>query len=494
MNQTMMQQYMDAISTNMLYQRNQDTWEFLLNSYMGGEEYKRAAYLTRYVNETDGEYAGRLNTTFVENHCKSVISTYISFLFREQPERELGLLEYDSMVRDFLEDADLDGRSFDNFMKEVSVWASVFGHCWVMMAKPNVGAATLGEEMALGVRPYVTLLTPLTVMDWKWSRDAMGRFELTYLKYTEEVNDTFTTIKEWTKTAIVTKVVNHEAKKVDSETVELNGLGRIPAVIAYNHRSPVRGLGVSDLSDIAPAQKYIYNMTSEVEQSIRINGHPALVKTVGTEAAAGAGAIISMEDNLDSGLKPYMLSVSTDTNQIYQAITHTVDAIDKMANVGSVRSSTPTVMSGVAREQEFALLNAKLSEKADNLELVEEQIWQLWCEYQGKEWDGEIEYPGSFNIRDTDAEVDRLVKAKSAATDARVLNLIDHELVEALDEDPETILGITKGEYLPPEEISPVEPFEPHIMVDPATGDEYYARTEEEHIAYAELGYVHKDD
>ena len=353
MNQTMMQQYMDAISTNMLYQRNQDTWEFLLYSYMGGEEYKRAAYLTRYVNETDGEYSGRLNTTFVENHCKSVIQTYVSFLFREEPDRELGLLEYDSLVRDFLEDADLDGRSFDAFMKEVSIWASVFGHCWVMMAKPNVGAATLGEEMALGVRPYVNLLTPLTVMDWEWSRDPLGRFELTYLKYTEEVNDTFTTVKEWTKQTITTKIVNHEAKKIDSEVIELNGLGKIPAVLAYNHRSPVRGIGISDIADIAGAQKYIYNMTSEVEQSIRINGHPALVKTVGTEAAAGAGAIVTMEDNMDPGLKPYMLSVSTDVNQIYQAITHTVDVIDKMANTGSIRSTEARRLSGVAQEQEF---------------------------------------------------------------------------------------------------------------------------------------------
>jgi hypothetical protein len=494
MNQTLLEQYMYAISTNMLYQRNQDNWEFLLDSYMGGEEYKRAGYLTKYINESQSEYNGRLNTTFVENHCKSVIQTYISFLFREEPERDLGLLEYDTTVMDFLEDADLDGRSFDAFMKEVSIWASVFGHCWIMMAKPNVNAQTLGEEMAMGVRPYVTLLTPLTVMDWEWSRDAMGRFELQYLKYTEEVNDTFTTIKEWTKETIVTKVVNHERKQVDSEVIEINGLGKIPAVLAYNHRSPVRGIGISDIADIAGAQKYIYNMTSEVEQSIRINGHPALCKTVGTEAAAGAGAIVTMEDNMDPGLKPYMLSVSTDVNQIYQSINHTTEAIDKMANTGSIRSTESRRMSGVAQEQEFQLLNAKLSEKSSHLELVEEQLWELWCQYQGKSWDGEIEYPSSFNIKDNMMEVQKLVAAKSAATDPRVLNLIDHELVEALDEDPNAVLGITKGEYVPAEQISPVYPFEPHVMVNPETGDKFYARTEEEHIAYAEMGYVHKDD
>ena len=490
MNQTLLEQYIEAVSTNQLYHRYQTQWEILLASYMGGVEYQRMGMLTKYVNETENEYIARLGSTFAENHCKSVISTYISFLFREEPERELGLLEYDTTVMDFMEDCDMDGRSFDNFMKEVSTWSSVFGHCWVMVVKPNVGAVTLADEIASGARPYLTLLTPLTVMDWRWNRLPSGRFELSYLKYTEEANDTNAVIKEWTKETISTKVVSHKDKTVISSEIEVNGLGEIPAVLAYNHRSPVRGIGVSDISDIAAAQRYIYNLTSEVEQSIRINGHPALVKTPDTEAMAGAGAIVQMPDNMDPGLKPYILSVSTDTDSIYNAIRHTVDAIDKMANVGSVRSSTPTVMSGVAREQEFALLNAKLSEKADNLELTEEQIWQWYCQYQGKTWDGVIEYPGSFNIKDKDSEIDRLVKARQAATDPRVLAVIDREVLEALGEDPNML---TPPEY-DPSQIPQEVPFDPHIMVDPVTGKEYYARTEAEHLAYADLGYVHKEE
>ena len=490
MNQTLLEQYIQAVSTNQMYHRYQGQWDFLLNSYMGGIEYQRAGMLTKYVNETENEYVARLTSTFCENHCKSVISTYISFLFREQPKRELGLLEYDTTVMDFMEDADMDGRSFDNFMKEAAVWSSVFGHCWIMVVKPNVGAVTAADEIAEGVRPYLTLLTPLTVMDWRWSRQSNGRFELSYLKYTEEANDTMAVIKEWTKESISTKVVSHKDKTVISSEEEVNGLGKIPAVLAYNHRSPVRGIGISDIADIASAQRFILNQTSEVEQSIRVNGHPALVKTASTEASAGAGAIIQMDENMDAGLKPYMLSVSTNTGQIYEAIRHTVDAIDKMANVGSVRSSSPTIMSGVAREQEFALLNAKLSEKADNLELTEEHIWELYCLYQGKTWTGVIEYPGSFNIRDTDSEVERLVKAKQAATDPRVLQIIDRELLEALGEDP-NMLG--QAEFNPND--IPVEvPFDPHIMIDPQTGKEYYARTEAEHLAYTDLGYQHKDD
>jgi hypothetical protein len=489
MNQTLLEQYLYVTTTNRLWTRNELRWRFLLESYMGGEEYQRGLHLTKYVNETSQEYTARLKSTPLENHCQSVISSYVSFLFREEPHREFGSIEYDPALQEFLEDADLDGRSFQAFMKDVSIWSSVFGHCWVLVVKPNVGAETKGDELQLGVRPYVNIITPLLVTDWNWNRQANGRYNLSYLKYIEDSNDSISTVKEWFVNEIHTWIIDHEAKTVKEHVIEPNPLGEIPAICAYNHRSPVRGLGVSDIADIADAQKFIYNMTSEVEQSVRVNGHPALVKTPGTEASAGAGAIIQMEDNLDPGLKPYILSVSTDVNQIFTAIKHYSDIIDKMANTGSIRSTEARRMSGVAQEQEFQLLNARLSEKADNLELVEEQIWQWFCYYQGYSWDGKIEYPGSFAIRDTQNGVETLAKAKQAATDPRVLQVIDHELLELLGEDADMI-----REEVDPSLVPAQPPFDIHVMVNPETGEEFYARTEAEHLRYAELGYVHKEE
>ena len=156
-----------------------------------------------------------------------------------------------------------------------------------------------------------------------------------------------------------------------------------------------------------------------------------------------------MEDNLDPGLKPYMLSVSTDIASIFTAINHVTDAIDKMANTGAIRATEARTMSGISREVEFSLLNAKLAEISSGLELAEEQLWTLFAQYQGRSWTGSIDYPGSFNIRDTQAEIDNLVKAKSAATDARVLAVIDHEIVEYLGEDADNKFSELKIVELP---------------------------------------------
>jgi len=424
-----------AGTRSFLYDRNEFRWQFLLESYQGGENYRRGAHLVRYSLETDTEYQQRLRSTPLDNHCKSVISTYISFMFRQPAERDLDAIMTPD-VESFLRDADLDGRSFNAFMKEAAIWASVFGHCWVLMAKPTVEAETLADQLAQGVRPYVNLLTPLVVTDWRWHRQANGRYDLSYFKYIEDVNDTVTTIREWTRDFISTYEYNDNTRESTMVEQQINALGKIPAVLVYNQRSQVRGIGISDIDDIADMQRAIYNELSEVEQSIRLEGHPSLVVTPDVQLGAGAGALIVMPDSLDSGLKPYMLNAdATPINSIYESIRNRVAAIDKMANTGAVRATETHTASGIALETEFQLLNAKLSEKADNLELAEEQIWQLWCEYQGQQWMGTIEYPDTFNIRDTSRELQELNSAKTAATDPVVLRVIDEHLMHALDED-----------------------------------------------------------
>ena len=430
-----------AISANVIYTSYQAQWKYLLESYLGGDEYRRAGHLTKYQLETPGEYSARLRATPLENHCQSVVSVYNSFLFRTAPERDFGQITQLRELEDFVKDADLDGRSLNAFMKDVATWSSVFGHAWIVIAKPNLGAVTRADEQAQGVRPYVSLLTPLTVLDWNWTRSPMGRYELDYFKYLEDVNGDIRVVKEWTKDTITTRTVDIKNDVIREEIIEVNGLGMIPAVCAYNGKSTVRGIGLSDISDIADQQRYIYNSTSEIFQSVQMDSHPSLVVTPETQVGTGSGAIIKMPENLDPGLKPYVLDFGgANIGSILAAINHSINSIDKMANTGAVRATESRTMSGVAMETEFQLLNARLSEKADNLELAEEQMWKIWCMYMGYGWDGVIDYPGSFNVRDTQKEIDALVKARSAATDPRVLAVIDHEIIEFLGEDADVIM------------------------------------------------------
>lgn len=427
-------QYEALLGTHEQYQNLNARWRFLLNSFLGGEIYRQGQYLTRYANESEMDYITRMWTTPLDNHCKGVLSVYNAFLFRNPPSRDFASLEGDQTLQDFLDDANFEGQSFDSFMKDVSIYSGVFGHVWVLVSKPNVGAVTKADEMIIGARPYVNMITPLAALDWEWTRQPAGNYELTYFKYMEDSDRSHIfTIKEWHKDKIITSVVNKEDEQITSQIVETNGLGYIPITICYSQRSAKRGIGVSEIDDISDIQRAIYNEYSEIEQTIRISGHPSLVKTPDTEAVAGAGAIVQMPDGLDPGLKPYLLEpTGQNVDSIYKSIEHRVNAIDRMANLGSARAIQARTLSGVAMETEFQMLNARLSDKADNLELCEENIWYFFCQYQGVVWDGEIEYPDSFHLQDKKNDSDVLINARKTVADPNFQQMLDYQIMETV--------------------------------------------------------------
>lgn len=481
MDSTLQQAYAQATSANQIYNNHINRWQFLYDSYVGGETYRNGGYLTKYQLETEGEYAQRLKATPLDNQCRSIIATYVSFLFRQEPEREMGSLELEPALESFMEDVDWEGRDLDSFMKQAAIWANVFGHTWIIMSKPNVGAITRADEMMAGVRPYLNLASPLVVTDWSWKRNINGSYTLDYFKYIEDVNGDETVIKEWTAETITTTVVNTDKNTVLGQQVDINGLGMIPAVCLYAHTSSIRGIGLSTIEDIADAQRFIYNMQSEVEQAVRLGSHPSLVATKETQLGAGAGSIIQMPENMDPGLKPYVLEFSgQDVASIYNAISNTVQSIDKMANTGSIRATETVEMSGIAKEVDFQLLNARLSEQADNIELAEEQLWKLYAAYQGYTWDGEVKYPDSFAIKDSSNELDKLVTAFNTIIDPDRRMLIEHEIMELIDiEDAETETHELEEDM-----------FVVHYMIHPETGDRKLIESQEEHDAAVALGFM----
>ena len=224
------------------------------------------------------------------------------------------------------------------------------------------------------------------------------------------------------------------------DTVD-NMIGKIPAVILYNSKSHKRGIGQSDLTDIADLQKAIYNEYSEMEQLIRLTNHPSLVKTPSVNASAGAGAVIEMPDELEPNLKPYLLQPSGQNLQaIMESIKNKVESINRIAHTGAVRTQKTGISSGVALQTEFELLNARLSEKADNLQIAEEQLFSLYAMFQNTVFDGEINYPDSFNIRDYATDIMFYQQAKAINVQSPTLSKeIDKEIARAVVDDDEKL-------------------------------------------------------
>jgi hypothetical protein len=417
-------------------------WEYFIRSYLGGKEYQDGKFLQPYQLEFENEYHKRINFTPLDNHCRNIIDIYSSFLFRVEPVREYGSLTEDMSVEQFKDDADLEGRSFNALMREAQRFASIYGHVWLLMDKPSTNVMTRAEELDQGIRPYLNIYTPENVLDWHYTRNDAGYYYLDYLKIREEQTAEGEYYKLWYLDKIdcvfVSSTSRDEPKLISSLP---NPLMKIPAVILYNQRSPMRGLGVSDLTDVADLQKAIYNEFSEIEQIIRLSNHPSLVKTKDTDAGAGAGSIIEIPENLDANLKPYILQPNgSNLDGVLRSINHKVEAINRLTHVGTLRATAERVQSGIALRTEFELLNARLSEKSKLMELAEEQIWRLFAEWQETVFDGEIEYPESFDIRDWATDLELLQQAKASnIKSATFAKEIDKQIARTVIEDDTTL-------------------------------------------------------
>ena len=423
------------------YQETVNNWEYYIRSYNGGYDYMTGQYLNRYNLELDNEFNQRLANTPCDNHCKNIIQIYSSFLFRVRPSRDFGSLAEEPTLQNFLKDADLEGNNLNSVIKQAQNYASIYGHCFMILDKPNVTTNTRAEELDQDIRPYLSIVTPENVLDWNFERQLNGKYELNYLKVREEVDrQGGTYMRIWYNDRIDTIYMPQREEPRLIDTVD-NMIGKIPAVILYNAKSHKRGIGQSDLTDIADLQKSIYNEYSEMEQLIRLTNHPSLVKTPSVNASAGAGAVIEMPDEMEPNLKPYLLQPSgSSLTSIMDSINNKVESINRIAHTGAVRTTKTNIASGVALQTEFELLNARLSEKADNLQLAEEQLFKLYAMFQNVEFDGEINYPDSFNIRDYATDLMFYQQAKAVGVQSPTLNKeIDKEIARAVVDDDEKL-------------------------------------------------------
>ena len=458
------------------YRTHYRRWQFLSKSYLGGREWKAGEYLTKYIYENGNEYGKRIASTPYDNHVKSITHIYNSFLYRNDPKRDYGSLKNRPELEMFLQDADFEGRTWDSFMRDVNTWSTVYGHVLVLLDKPKSNANTRAEELEQTIRPYANIYNPLNVLDWEFKRTESGLYELQYLKLLEieqqaHGRPTVYYIREFTPEKIVLSVVKKQsANKVETIEEMPNQLGKVPAVFVYANRSPIRGIGVSDIGDIADMSLAITNEWSECEQLIRLTNHPSLVVTPEVDAAAGAGAIIKIPNETDAGLKPYLLQPGGQSiDGLLKSISQKIEAIDRMAHLGAIRAIETRQMSGVAMQSEWLLLDSKLCEKAKNLQLAEENIWRLFAAWIGDAFDGEIKYPMAFHIRDKNLDMDILKKVSETAknmavADPETKRIINYKIKELLAKDEDEL------EEMQSTQLNPEMPHDPMTNKDTLVG------------------------
>lgn len=427
---------------NPSYLANSQRWDFYYRSYMGGQLYRDGQFLLKYWGEDQAPidvYQRRLDNTPLDNHVKTTVDVYRSFLYKNPPVRVLGSWAENPFVQDFLRDVDLEGQGMDSFLKTALDMALVLGNIWLIVDKPAVELASQAEALALGIRGYVCAYTPQMVLDWNYSRGITGRPELTLLKLLESATEREHQIRIWTPASVERYTIavseTGEYESITDYQSYPNALGYIPAVNMMPVRSMYRGVGNSVVADVADVQRSIYNKLSELEQNIRLSNHPSLVKTAGTQAGAGAGSIITMPEDLPGDKNPFLLQPTGASIQgIIDSINKDVEAINRMTHLSAVRAHLGAPVSGVALQTERQLLNSMLSDLADTVEETEIAIWRIWSDWQDQPLpdDFSIEYVKTFDMRDEHSDLELYRRALEITTDPELTRVIQQDMAKLL--------------------------------------------------------------
>ncbi len=408
-------------STHPSYDAYLGEWQFFMSSYFGGKMYRDGDYLLQHPFESSDNYNRRKETAYYYNYCGPIIDIMVSHIFRKQAKRDYGSFEQDPLFDSFLEDANLEGETLSQFMRDAQRFASIYGRVSVVVDKPQVVAPTRAVAEEHDLRPYLSLVTPENLTDWSFERTPSGRPVLGMVKIKEGPG----TYRIWYRDHWELWTINQSSKSATLVDGGEHSLGVVPVVNIFNKRSGINMIGISDIQDIADVNKNIYYLCSDAKEIIENTAFPMLAvpyeKGGGVDnKEVGPGNILQF-DPTEPHAKPYWLEAPhSSLTEIREWVKQDIKEIHRIAKMGGVKATEDfkQARSGVALELEYQQLHSILSEKADNLEQAENRILSLWGAWQGESFDGNIDYPDDFSVRELDRDIERAMTALGAGIES----------------------------------------------------------------------------
>jgi hypothetical protein len=400
-------------------------WKFFINSYLGGKFYRDGDYLLKHPFESTKNYKRRKEIAYYYNYCAPIVDLFTSYLTKDQPKRSYGELSKEvvpprqpkTLFDSFWWDVDFNGTNFEQFMREAQRYASIYGLISIIVDKPSVKVETQAQALEEDIRPYLSIITPENILDWKYVRLPNGKMTLDTIKIKEgDGQYRIWTRNDWELWEITTK-----DKAPISKGKGTHGLGRIPIVDLYNKKSLIRRVGVSEIQDIADINKNIYYFCSDAKEIIENTAFPMLAMPeekggADPEVVTGTQNIIDFDPDSPNG-KPFWLEPPhSSLQEIREWIQQDAQEMVRIAKMGGLRNTETSVQpwSGVSIEAQERQLYSSLAEKASNAEQAELDILKLYAEWEEEEFTGNIEYSRSFATRDLTTSLTNAIQAGTA--------------------------------------------------------------------------------
>lgn len=432
-------------------------WEFLGESYKGGRSWF-AKNIFRYMKEGDGEFKDRVKRAYRFNHTREVVDLVNKYLFRAEINRKVE--DVPDAVRDFWKRVDAKGTDISEFMRIVSLKASIFGRPWVVIDNRVTKVEAEEGESAEGLDLYAYIVPPQQVPDYAFDEagellwvliEEHYRDDKDPLDSTGEVSSRY---RLWTRDSwflfSFKKGAGKQGGRWEIEDSDQHNLGLVPVIPANNSV-------VSDLwdcpaliADVAYLDRAVANYASNLDAIIQDQtfsqlAMPAQNVLPGDDAynkllEMGTKRVFLYDG--EGGIPPAYLSPDPrQASLIISAIQQLINEIYHSVGLAGERTKQDNSKgidnsSGVAKSKDFERVVALLSSKADALETIENQIVKVVCAWAEQDAPEEevVSYPteSQFDVRTLFDEIDVAMKLRLMSVPASLMEEQMSRMVEKL--------------------------------------------------------------
>ena len=422
----------DLRATALEYANNLMEYYFLMAAYEGVRSLVELGVIKQHERESDSNYIRRITELFGFDYTRSIVDLFTFYLFKKPgtqhlPEGLTNLPEWQA----FVQDCNLHGDSLEEFLPDQTRYAAIYGLVGFLVDKPRGDAQTLADERRAGSYPYISAYHPTAILDWTWLKDEVS--QRPYLGYLKLLDDDGTYHlwwrDRWEIWAEPDDTDNASAVQGEIEAVLVasgdNPLGEIPFVWLYNLRSRIKGVGVSDVHEVARIDLSIIRDMSQISEITSYAAFPMMRKPMiipGEEVQDDVGPTAILEFNPELGMagKPDWLraEVTGPVQAILNVIAKKVAEIYRATNAGGLTATETSnaAKSGMALQAEFQFLNANIVRKAVNLEKAENNIirfWLKWIRLENLIKETRFERPRNYDVQNLAADLENMMTAKT---------------------------------------------------------------------------------
>lgn len=494
---------------NPLYIENLRLWKLYRAIYKGVDALINGDYIPQHEREPNVSYLRRMRELYAFGYSKSVCGIFTYHLMsKPTAERQISKLDDNELWQMFFNDANLYGDAYDALTSQIALQVSIFGHMGVLVDKPPMeGVANLAEQKEEGLYPYMAVYYPMAILDWRFEKDPVTRRPyLSYIKLLEDDGRYRIITKDWwglyevksskgevegpdltgyqafakptgkqaqgTKgpdTAPGTQPRPVSVPTTNTAGVEAldpidwgkNEIEQVPFVWYYNKQTDERGIGESDLAEIASLDLSIIKNASQIEEIINYAAFPMLMKPRKDADPKAQDSEADDEVSVQSVVefdpehpesKPEWLTpeVESAINSILKNMAHKVAEIYRAANIGGLAGTQVATVakSGVALKSEFQILNSTLVTKSENLEKAENRVLEFWLKWEElwKEMKGEVKFARAknFNVEDIAADLENALTAKTLVLSKTFNSILQkqtaRQMLPSLSEEEQTTI------------------------------------------------------